>query len=72
MSVSLPEVMRQISTLPPERVEEVYDFVLFLKTRLTGVVEDSDAWSDEDQRDAIRAGLHYAESLLAAEEEHDV
>ena len=57
---------------PPERVEEVYDFVLFLKTRPPSVVEDSDAWSEEDQRDAIRAGLHYAESLLAAEEEHDV
>ena len=72
MSVSLPEVMRQISTLPPERVEEVYDFVLFLKTRPPSVVEDSDAWSEEDRRDVIRAGLHYAESLLASEVEHEI
>ena len=72
MSVSLPEVMRQISTLPPARVEEVYDFVLFLKTRPADVVEESDAWSDEDRLDATRAGMLYAESRLGVEEEHDV
>ena len=72
MSVSLPEVMRQISTLSPERVSEVYDFVLFLKTRPDSIVEESDTWSDEDRQDVIRAGMLYAESVNCAEDELDV
>lgn len=71
MPVTLPEVVRQLSTLPPERVAEVYDFVLFLKTRPAESVDENDAWSDEDQRDATAASLDYIEAALAAEEDVD-
>ena len=71
MSVGLPEVMRQLSTLSPERVDEVYDFVMFLKSRPTGLVEDSDAWSDEDREDAIRAGWQSVEAQFANEADHE-
>ncbi len=50
----------------------MYDFVLFLKTRLSSDVEESDAWSEEDGQDATRAGMLYAESQLVVEDEHDV
>ncbi len=32
MPVTLPDVVRELSSLSPERVAEVYDFVLFLMT----------------------------------------
>ena len=71
MSVTLPEVVRQLSSLPPERVAEVYDFVLFLKSRPAAGVDASDQWSDEDRHDATAASLHYAEAVLTVEEEAD-
>jgi len=71
MVVTLPELVRQLSVLPPERVAEVYDFVLFLKTRPAAAVDESDAWSDEDRRDATRASQHYAEAMFAAQKEDD-
>lgn len=71
MAVTLPELVRQLSVLPPERVAELYDFVLFLKTRPAAAVDESDAWSDEDRRDAARASQHYAEAMFAAQKEDD-
>jgi len=71
MQASIPDVVRQLCTLPPERVAEVYDFVLFLKTRQDLPVDESDAWSEEDMRDASWASLNYAEAALLAEEASD-
>jgi len=71
MQASIPDVVRQLCTLPAERIAEVYDFVLFLKTRHERPVEQSDEWSEEDMRDASRASLNYAEASLLAEEASD-
>ena len=64
ISVSVPEVVRELSMLPPDQVAEVYDFVLFLKNRRTAPLEESDEWSDEDQRDVTQASVCYAEATL--------
>jgi hypothetical protein len=64
ISVSVPEVVRELSMLPPDKVAEVYDFVLFLKNRRIAQREESDEWSDDDQRDVTRASLCYAEATL--------
>ena len=71
MTVTLPELVRQLSALPPDRVAEVYDFILFLKTRPAADIDESDAWTDEDRWDATRASLDYAEAMLAAQKEDD-
>lgn len=71
MSVTIPEVVRELQTLPPERVAEVYDFVLFLKSRPQTAVDEADAWSEEDMRDAISAGFQYAQRSLTEAAEHD-
>ena len=68
MHRSVTDVVGILSSLPPERVEEVYDFALFLKTRLQGPIDESDEWSEEDLRDVSAASLSYAESLEAAQE----
>jgi hypothetical protein len=71
MHITIPEVVRQLSTLPPERIAEVYDFVLFLKTRQSQAVDHGDEWSEDDMRDAASASLNYAEATLLAEEAAD-
>ena len=53
----LPEVVRELSSFSPERIAEVYDFVLFLKTRPEPVVDARNDWSEEDLRDVTRASL---------------
>ena len=71
ISVSVPEVVRELSMLPPEKVAEVYDFVLFLKNRRTAPLDESDEWSDEDQRDVTRASVCYAEATLLTQDVAD-
>lgn len=71
MAVSIPEVVRELNALPPERIAEVYDFVLFLKTRPGTVVDESDEWSEQDKQDAVAAGLRYAEATLLDKAEAD-
>ena len=61
MIVSLPDVVEQLRTLPPERVAEVYDFILFLKSRDGAQIDENDEWSDEDLRDVMAASTRYAE-----------
>lgn len=67
MPVSIPEVVRELNTLPPERVAEVYDFVLFLKTRSQAAIDERDEWSDKDIQDVTAAGLRYAEQTMLDE-----
>jgi hypothetical protein len=70
MSISIPEIMRELTGLPEKRIAEVYDFVLFLKTREQDV-DVSDDWSEEDMRDATIATMRYAEAELLNEDSSD-
>lgn len=68
--VSIEQVVKAISTLPPEKMAEVYDFVLFLQARYGRLaVDESDVWSEEDVQDLVTATLAYATQTIWAEEE---
>jgi hypothetical protein len=56
-------ILEALSTLPTEKVAEVYDFVTFLRERYgqRTAVDMSDAWSEEDLHDLMRASLAHAE-----------
>lgn len=64
MTVSIPEVVRELHTLTPDRVAEVYDFVLFLKSRQNGPFNESDEWTNADLQDATIATMRYAEQSV--------
>ncbi len=49
------KILRALTTLPPDKVDEVQDFVSFLQERYGG--QDSDSWSDEDLEDLTAAVL---------------
>jgi hypothetical protein len=71
MQITIPEVVRQLSGLSPDRIAEVYDFVLFLKSRQGRGVDESDEWSEQDMDDAAQASLDYAAATLLTEERDD-
>lgn len=64
MPATLPNLIREVSTLPAEDLREVLDFVLFLKSRKSSVVDASDEWTDDDLRDLAAASLNHAESSI--------
>jgi len=49
------KILRALTTLPPDKVDEVQDFVSFLQERYGG--QDSDCWSEEDLEDLTTAVL---------------
>jgi len=59
------EIIRTISALPPEKVDEVRDFANFLKERYAAEtpVEYSDVWTDEDLRDLTATALRHAQTV---------
>ena len=65
------EIIRTISTLPSDKVEEVRDFANYLKERYGAVaaVEYSDAWTEEDLRDLTAASIHHATQTVWAEDD---
>ena len=65
------DILRALGTLPPEKVGEVHDFVLFLKERYgqEGAVDASEAWADEDLRDLAGTVLTYADRTIWTEAE---
>ena len=63
-AATIEEVIRELKALPSERLSEVYDFVLFLRTRNNRMLDISDEWTEDDLRDAARASLNYAERSL--------
>lgn len=69
----IEQLIKAISTLPPEKMTEVYDFVLFLQARYgrPAPADTSDVWSEEDIHDLITATLAYADQTIWAEEETD-
>jgi hypothetical protein len=67
------EIFEALSTLPTEKVAEVYDFVTYLQERYgqRATVDVSDAWSEEDLHDLMRASLAHAErTIWAGDAEH--
>ena len=66
------QIIQVLRALPPEKVVEVWDFVVFLQDRYaaTQPVDINNAWSDQDLQDLRKASLAYAESVLWAEENH--
>jgi hypothetical protein len=68
MPSPIPDIVRALSSLPPDRIDEVYDFVLFLKTRHPAGVDQSDEWTEEDVQDVTNASLRYAADTLLVEE----
>ncbi|HEX8146653.1 MAG TPA: hypothetical protein VF591_05705 [Pyrinomonadaceae bacterium] len=60
------EILRALSVLPPDKVAEAQDFILFLRARYgqKPPLDESDAWSDEDLRDVTAAAAAYAEQSL--------
>lgn len=71
-TIRTEQLVRAISTLPPEKVAEVYDFVLFLQGRYgRPIVDSSDAWNEEDIRDLAAATLAYAGQTIWAGKEAD-
>ncbi len=56
------EIIRTISGLPPDKVDEVRDFANFLKERYgtATAIEYSEAWTDEDIMDLTAAALNHA------------
>ena len=69
----IKEIVKALSTLPPEKVTEIYDFVLFLQARYGRPVpvDTGDVWSEEDIHDLVNATLAYADQTIWAEEEAD-
>lgn len=56
------QILRALSALPPDKVIEVQDYVLFLKERY-GVDERTD-WTPEDLADLTSAVLDHADRTL--------
>jgi hypothetical protein len=71
MVASLSEIVGELSSLSPEQIGQVRDFVLALKSQAGQTVEQSDEWTDEDLRDVMYASLSYAEATLSLEELSD-
>jgi hypothetical protein len=59
-------ILEALSTLPTEKVAEVYDFVTFLRERYgqRPTMDVSNAWSEEDLHDLMRASLAHAERTI--------
>lgn len=60
------EILRALTTLPSDKVEEVQDFVLFLRERYghAKAVDEGDAWTEEDLRDLTATVLNHADQTL--------
>ncbi len=67
------EIIRAISALPPDKVDEVRDFAYFLKARyaIQAPVEYSDVWTDEDLHDLTAAALQHASHTIWMEDERN-
>ena len=64
--IQTEEVFRALAALPAEKVVEVQDFILFLKTRhsYAKAIDESDTWTDEDLHDLTTAVLNHANFML--------
>jgi len=55
------EIINGLKTLPAEKVDEVKDFVLFLRERYgkSEIVDESDEWTEEDLQDVTAVSIKY-------------
>lgn len=60
------EILRALTVLPPDKVVEAQDFVLFLKEHYghERTVNESDAWTEEDLRDLTAAVMNHADRTV--------
>ena len=60
------EILRALSQLPPEKVAEAQDFILFLRERYKTreSVDESDFWTEEDLRDLLISVMDHADQTL--------
>lgn len=52
------EILSLLRTLPKDKVDEVKDFALFLKSKYQSI-DYSTEWTEEDLRDFSNASLNY-------------
>lgn len=53
------EILILLKTLPPDKITEVKDFVIFLKSKYSPNIDYSTEWSNEDMRDLTNFSLNY-------------
>ena len=60
------EILRALSMLPPDKIAEAQDFILFLKERYSyeKAVDETGVWTDEDLHDLTVAVLKHADQTL--------
>jgi len=60
------EILRNLSVLPPERISEAQNFIIFLKEHygIKQEVDESDIWTDNDIHDLMTAALKHADQSL--------
>lgn len=58
----IEQIMHLLVDLPPAKIIDVRDYVLFLRNRYGAVeaMDDDNAWSEEDIRDLGTASMRYA------------
>lgn len=59
------EILQALKNLPPEKVSQVRDFVIFLEHQYgkSQIIDESDEWADEDLRD-FTASSRFAEEIV--------
>lgn len=63
--VQTREILQALKTLPPEKVNEVRDFVVFLQYQYkkSQTIDESDEWTDEDLKDFTASSRFVEESV---------
>ena len=64
------QIVEVLGSLPPDKLEEVRDFALFLRARYGSdiQIDESDEWTDEDIRDISIVSMNYGYSSLGEDD----
>lgn len=64
------QIVEVLGSLPADKLEEVRDFALFLKSRYgTDIqIDQSDEWTDEDMNDMSVASMNYGYASLGEDD----
>ena len=59
------EILQALKNLPPEKINQVRDFVVFLQYQYgkSQLIDESDEWTDEDLRD-FTASSRFTEEIV--------
>jgi hypothetical protein len=71
LKAQVEEILHSLKALPPEKVEEVRDYVLFLKDRYGKDGDYDEGWSDDDLRDLTTHVWDYGVQAMPWEDEPD-